>query len=58
VYFKGFSVHPNTETMQRHFQEVLTLFRVEIAARRFEVVNGIAIIGENVTAVFRAGVDL
>src|ERR1700733_6218389 len=58
VYFKGFSVHPNTEAVQRHFQEFLTLFRGEIAATRFEIVNGIAIIGENVVAVFRTGVDL
>src|ERR1017187_4265170 len=47
VYFKGFAVHPNAEAIQRHFQEVLTLFRVEIAAGRFEVVNGVARSYEN-----------
>src|ERR1035438_1524444 len=50
VYFKGFTVHPNAEAIQRHLQEVLSLLRVEIAAGGFEVVNGVAIVGQNVAA--------
>ena len=54
VDFKGLVVHADTEAIQRHFQEILPLLRIEITTGRFEVVNRIAIIGQDVTAVFGA----
>jgi len=58
VYLQSFVLELHTKAVQRHSQEVLPLLRTEIAPGRFKIVDGVAVVGEDVTAVFSADVDL
>ena len=58
VDLQGTVVSLNAKAVQRHLQKILPLPGLQIAARRFEVVNDIAIVGQHVSAVLLTHVNL